>query len=83
MAAVKMPPNQTLARVLFGPQTYLVPRRNGRLIIGATSEKVAWQTGNTPQGLQTLFERATRLYPPLADWEIEEMWWGFRPGTAR
>ena len=82
MAAVKMPPNQTLTRVLFGPQTYLVPRRNGRLIIGATSEKVAWQTGNTPQGLQTLFERATRLYPPLADWEIEEMWWGFRPGTA-
>jgi thiazole synthase len=81
MAAVKMPPNQTLARVLFGPQTYLVPRRDGRLIIGATSEKVAWQTGNTPQGLKTLFDRATRLYPPLADWEIEEMWWGFRPGT--
>jgi thiazole synthase len=81
MAAVKMPPDQRLQRVLFGPQTYLVPRRNGRLIIGATSEKVAWQTGNTPQGIKTLFDRATRLYPALADWEIEEIWWGFRPGT--
>jgi thiazole synthase len=83
MAAVKMPPDSPmLQRVLFGPQTYLVPRRTGRLIIGATSEVVGWQPGNTPTGIQTLLDRALRLYPPLADWEIEEIWWGFRPATA-
>ncbi|WP_422661857.1 glycine oxidase ThiO [Pannus brasiliensis] len=82
MAAVRMPAGVSpLQRVIFGPQTYLVPRQEGRLIIGATSENVGWQTGNTPRGLQTLLDRATRLYPALADWEIEEIWWGFRPGT--
>jgi thiazole synthase len=70
-----------LQRVLFGPSTYLVPRRQGRLIIGATVETVDWQPHNTPLGVQTLLERAIKLYPPLAHWAIAELWWGFRPGT--
>ncbi len=85
MLAVRMPqqPNEPypLQRVLYGPQTYLVPRQNGRLIIGATSEDVGWTPDNTPQGMETLIKRATRLYPNLADWPIEEFWWGYRPGT--
>jgi thiazole synthase len=81
MAALTMPPQAPLERVLFGPATYLVPRQNSRLIIGATSEKVGWQLGNTPAGMTTLLQRAERLYPALADWPIEEFWWGFRPGT--
>ncbi|MEB3312017.1 MAG: glycine oxidase ThiO [Snowella sp.] len=83
MLALRMP-NQDpcrLKRVLFGPSTYLVPRKEGRLIIGATSEEVGWTPHNTPQGIQTLLERAIKLYPPLADWPIEDFWWGFRPGT--
>lgn len=70
-----------LERVIYGPQTYLVPRKDGRLIVGATSEYGDWTPGNTPQGIQTLLNRAMRLYPALADWEIEDFWWGFRPGT--
>ncbi|MEL4897216.1 glycine oxidase ThiO [Crocosphaera sp. Alani8] len=85
MLAVKMPytPNEPypLQRVLYGPSTYLVPRQHGRLIIGATSEDVGWTPHNTPQGIETLIKRATRLYPDLANWEIEEFWWGYRPGT--
>ncbi|YAI82148.1 MAG: glycine oxidase ThiO [cyanobacterium endosymbiont of Rhopalodia sterrenbergii] len=70
-----------LQRVLYGPATYLVPRRNGRLIIGATSEEVGWTPKNTPQGIETLLTRAIRLYPELADWPIQEFWWGYRPVT--
>lgn len=70
-----------LARVIFGPETYLVPRRDGRLIIGATVEEVGWTAHNTPKGIQTLLGRAMRLYPEVANWQIEEFWWGFRPGT--
>ncbi|MDJ0729690.1 MAG: glycine oxidase ThiO [Crocosphaera sp.] len=85
MLAVKMPntPNEPypLQRVLYGPETYLVPRQNGRLIIGATSEDVGWTPHNTPQGIETLIKRATRLYPEIANWEIEEFWWGYRPCT--
>jgi thiazole synthase len=74
-------PELTLKRVLFGSETYIVPRRNGRIIIGATSEDAGFRGGNTPQGIQTLLDRAIRLYPALADAEIEEFWWGFRPAT--
>jgi thiazole synthase len=85
MAALRMPEDSEgsfpLHRILFGPQTYLVPRQDGRSIVGATSEKVGWTAGNTPDGLQILLSRAMQLYPPLAHWPIEETWWGFRPGT--
>jgi len=70
-----------LQRVLFGPETYLVPRRDGRILIGATSEDVGWQLHNTPAGIHTLLGRAMRLYPQLQDWPIQECWWGFRPTT--
>jgi thiazole synthase len=85
MLALRMPQetyqNLPLQRVLFGPETYLVPRKNGRLIVGATVEEVGWLPNNTPQGIHTLLERAMRLYPALSNWAIEEFWWGFRPGT--
>lgn len=71
-----------IPRVIFGPQTYLVPRKDGKLIVGATSEDVGWVPHNTPKGIQTLLNRAVRLHPALQDWQLEEIWWGFRPATA-
>ena len=70
-----------LQRVLYGDGIYLVPRQDGRLIVGATVEQVDWTPFNTPQGIQNLLAKATELYPAVADWQIEEFWWGFRPGT--
>ena len=71
-----------LQRVLYGDNIYLVPRQDGRLVIGATVEEVEWTPFNTPRGMQSLLDKATELYPAVADWQIEEFWWGFRPGTA-
>ncbi|PSO81077.1 MAG: glycine oxidase ThiO [Cyanobacteria bacterium QH_9_48_43] len=70
-----------IQQVLFGTDNYLVPRRDGRLIIGATVEEVGWTPHNTPAGTRTLIERATRIYPEIQHWSIEELWWGFRPTT--
>lgn len=70
-----------LQRILFAPDSYLVPRQDGRLIIGATVEEVGWTPHNTPKGIQTLLQKAIRLYPAIENWAIEELWWGFRPGT--
>ncbi len=70
-----------LQRILYGDGIYLVPRQDGRLIVGATVEQVDWTPFNTPQGIQNLLNKATELYPAAADWQIEELWWGFRPGT--
>ena len=85
MLSLRMPqkPHQPfpLQRVLYGENIYLVPRQDGRLVIGATVEDVEWTPFNTPSGIQSLLDRATELYPAIADWQIEEFWWGFRPGT--
>ncbi len=73
--------NLPLETVLFGEETYIVPRRDGRIVIGATSEDVGFLPGNTSAGLQELIARATRLCPQLATYPIQEQWWGFRPAT--
>ncbi len=74
----RLPP---LARVLFAPDIYIVPRRNGLIVIGATSEEVGFTPHNTPTGIQSLLGRAIRLYPQLQHYPIQEFWWGFRPAT--
>ncbi|MEA5504479.1 glycine oxidase ThiO [Halotia wernerae UHCC 0503] len=71
----------TLRVVLFGHDIYIVPRQDGRILIGATSEEVGFTNHNTPAGIQQLLERAIRLYPKLQNYTIEESWWGFRPAT--
>ncbi|KEF40888.1 MAG: amino acid oxidase [Cyanobium sp. CACIAM 14] len=75
-------PRQALGRVIFGPGTYLVPREDGLLVVGATSEAEAgFSPGLTPQGQRQLEEGLTALLPAAAAWPPMERWWGFRPGT--
>ncbi len=73
--------NLPLETVLFGEETYIVPRRDGRIVIGATSEDVGFLPGNTSAGVQELMAKAARLCPQLATYPIQEQWWGFRPAT--
>ncbi|AFZ48172.1 thiazole-phosphate synthase [Cyanobacterium stanieri PCC 7202] len=81
MLSLKMPSDKPLERVIFGENTYLVPKKDGRLIVGATVEDIGWVKGTTAQGVNTLLNNAIRLYPPLAQWKLEEIWYGYRPGT--
>ncbi|GAA6622468.1 glycine oxidase ThiO [Scytonema sp. NUACC26] len=84
MLSVQIPKNDSdlpLTRVLFGEEVYIVPRRDGRIIIGATVEDVGFTPNNTPAGIQSLLQKAIRLYPQLQNYPIEELWWGFRPAT--
>lgn len=83
MLSVRVPAGHELPlqTVLFGSEIYMVPRRDGRIVIGATSEAVGFTPGNTPDGIQALLERAIRLYPVLRQFPLHEFWWGFRPAT--
>ncbi len=75
-------PRQALGRVVFGPGTYLVPREDGLLVVGATSEAEAgFAEGLTPQGQRQLEAGLAALLPRAAHWPPMERWWGFRPGT--
>lgn len=85
MLSVVVPPeyrdNLPLQQVLFGEEIYIVPRRDGQIIIGATSEDVGFAPHNTPRGVKQLLTNAIRLFPSLQDFPLQETWWGFRPAT--
>ncbi len=67
--------------VAYSSDVYLVPRRDGRLLVGATVEQSGFQKRATVQGCLQLLEAARRLKPDLNDHTIEEHWCGLRPAT--
>jgi glycine oxidase len=70
-----------IARVLWSENIYLVPRPDGRVIVGATVEKAGFDKHLTAGGLQKLVNGATELAPQLAGARIEEIWAGLRPDS--
>lgn len=75
-------PRGALRRVIFGPGTYMVPREDGLVVVGATSEREAgFSEGLTPQGQTTLKQGIAALIPEAVNWPPMERWWGFRPCT--
>ncbi|MFN9624377.1 MAG: FAD-dependent oxidoreductase [Cyanobacteriota bacterium] len=75
-------PREALRRVLFGPGTYLVPREDGLVVVGATSEPEAgFSAGLTPAGQGQLERGVASLLPEASAWPPMERWWGFRPCT--
>jgi glycine oxidase len=70
-----------LRHVVVSGHGYLVPRLDGRLLVGSTSEKVGFEKSVTAGGLSTLLAAALRVVPILADVRIAETWAGLRPGT--
>ena len=75
-------PRAVLQRVIFGPGTYLVPREDGLLVVGATSEPEAgFSEGLTPFGQRQLQAGIAALLPEASHWPPMERWWGFRPCT--
>ncbi len=70
-----------LIHVLRAPSAYLVPRRDGRLIIGATVEEKGLDQTITAGGMLTLLEAAWRAIPAIEELPIDEIWVGHRPGS--
>jgi glycine oxidase len=70
-----------LNHVLWAPGAYLVPRRDGRLIIGGTVEEKGFDETITAGGLLTLLEAAWRAVPAIEELPVAEIWVGHRPGS--
>ena len=69
--------------VLLCGKRYVVPRRDGRVLVGSTEEPEAGFTkGTTPAGIAGLTAFARDLVPGLRDAEVEAAWSGLRPGSA-
>lgn len=70
-----------LSRILFAKGRYLVPRADGRLIVGSTLELDGYEKRVSAQGLSSLLRFALELCPALQDAAVVETWAGLRPYT--
>jgi len=69
------------SRIVASERVYLVPRPDGRLIVGATVEEQGFDTAVTAGGVHELLREAYRLLPNVAEMELVEAAAGLRPGT--
>ena len=68
-------------RIVSSERVYLVPRPDGRLIAGATTEERGFDTTVTAGGVHELLREAYRLVPDVAEMELVEAMASLRPGT--
>ena len=64
-----------------GSQVYLVPREDGELVVGATSEELGWDTTVTAGGVYELLRDAHELVPGITELPLTETPAGLRPGS--
>ena len=83
MLCVRMDEDRPLLRHVVWTQAgcYLIPRRDGRLLVGATTEERGFDDRMTAGGLFALLDGARRALPGIAELPVEECWVGFRPGS--
>ncbi|MFJ8823251.1 glycine oxidase ThiO [Streptomyces sp. NPDC102467] len=73
--------SRTVRAVVRGSHLYLVPRVNGELVVGATSEELGWDTTVTAGGVYELLRDAHELVPGITELPLTETCAGLRPGS--
>ncbi|MFJ3642132.1 glycine oxidase ThiO [Streptomyces sp. NPDC090108] len=73
--------SRTVRAVVRGSHVYLVPRENGELVVGATSEELGWDTTVTAGGVYELLRDAHELVPGITELPLTETGAGLRPGS--
>lgn len=71
----------SLEHVIRGPDAYMVPRSDGRLVVGATSEDMGFDTRLTAGGVHTILQGAYDIVPGIYDLEMLDADVGLRPGS--
>jgi glycine oxidase len=73
--------NPLLTKTIFTEECYIVPKRENRIIVGATMVPNSFDEKVSPQGINTILNKALRLVPELKFAEWEKVWAGIRPQT--
>ncbi|MEV0599318.1 glycine oxidase ThiO [Streptomyces sp. NPDC050315] len=73
--------SRTVRAVVRGGPLYLVPRENGDMVVGATSEELGWDTTVTAGGVYELLRDAHELVPGITELPLVETIAGLRPGS--
>jgi glycine oxidase len=81
MLCLVMKPHDLLWHVIRSPEIYLIPRSDGRLLVGTTVEEAGFDKRVEVDAIQHLHRSAMELVPELRNARILESWAGLRPGT--
>jgi glycine oxidase len=73
---------QTVRQVIYSPRGYLVPRRDGRLLAGSTTEHAGFDKRVTAAGVQSIVTSALEITPAIAALPLTSTWAGLRPRAA-
>ncbi|HEX6929303.1 MAG TPA: glycine oxidase ThiO, partial [Gammaproteobacteria bacterium] len=74
-------PPGLLSRVLLDRGCYIIPRRNGKIVVGSTLEETGFDRATTQEARDELQESAARVLPALGNLNVERHWCGLRPAT--
>jgi glycine oxidase len=74
-------PRQVLRSIVNAGKQYLVPRPDGRILVGSTEEDAGFDKRTTAQAIRDLLDLAVRLAPPLQELTMETCWAGLRPAS--
>jgi glycine oxidase len=81
MLCLLMPQRASLKHVIRTPEVYLIPRSDGRLLVGATVEEAGFDKRTDLATIQRFHRAAVDLVPELRNGKILQDWAGLRPGT--
>jgi glycine oxidase len=70
---------QALRHVVYSPRGYLVPRRDGRLLAGSTTERAGFDCSLTAGGVHSVASNALEIAPAVANLRLVDAWAGLRP----
>ena len=70
-----------LQHILLRDGMYLIPRRDGHLLVGSTLEDVGFDKSTTVEARDSLWQRAQLLLPALRDMPLKQHWAGLRPAS--
>lgn len=70
-----------LKHVIRSPEIYLIPRSDGRIVVGTTVEEAGFDKRTDVATIQRLHRAAVAMVPELRNAKILEDWAGLRPGT--
>jgi glycine oxidase len=82
MVTVRLKTTEALQVVVRTPETYLVPRGDGRVVIGATVERAGFDKAVHAEVVRTLVREAAELWPLVREAQVVDTWAGLRPGSG-
>ena len=79
MLALRAP--ELAPQIVYQDGRYLVPRRDGVVLVGSTMEHAGFATDTTQEAATALLEWARRVHPALTPDRVIRHWAGLRPGS--